>query len=59
MSKTLNDNNREKRVAEELWLHYFNRYLFENGTISEKEFNRMTEKIVARNATCSYKSATM
>ncbi len=33
------------RAAEEIWLNYFNRYLFEHGTISEKEYNMMTQKI--------------
>ncbi len=33
------------RTAEEIWLNYFNRYLFEQGTISEKEYNMMTQKI--------------
>ena len=37
-------------MAEDLWLNYFNRYLFEGGTISEKEYKRMTEKIAARKA---------
>ena len=32
-------------AIEELWLNYFNSYLFEHGTISENEYKRMTEKI--------------
>lgn len=48
MGKVLNDEEREKRMAEDIWLNYFNRYLFECGTISEKEYKRMTEKIAAR-----------
>ncbi len=36
---------REKRFAEDAWLNYFNRYLFQSGTISEKEYKKMTEKI--------------
>ena len=35
MEKTLTDEEREKRMAEDIWLCYFNRYLFEHGTISE------------------------
>ena len=48
MGKVLTDEEREKRMAEDIWLNYFNRYLFEHGTISEKEYKRMTEKIAAR-----------
>lgn len=50
MGKLLTDEEREQRMAEDLWLNYFNRYLFEGGTISEKEYKRMTEKIAARKA---------
>lgn len=32
-------------MAETLWLNYFNRYLFEHGAISEREYKRMTELI--------------
>ena len=46
---------REVRAAEEIWLNYFNRYLFEHGTISEKEYKRMTEKIVTRVVGLNYK----
>ena len=48
MGKVLTDEEREKRMAEDIWLNYFNRYLFERGTISEKEYKRMTEKIAIR-----------
>ena len=40
---------REKRMAEDLWLSYFNRYLFEQGLITEQERNRMVAKIAERN----------
>jgi hypothetical protein len=50
MGKALTDEEREKRMAEDIWLNYFNRYLFEHGTISEKEYKRMTEKIAIRKA---------
>lgn len=53
MSKTKNDEECEKRMAEDIWLNYFNRYLFEYGTISEKEYKRMTEKIATRSARLS------
>lgn len=48
MAKNLTADEREKRVAEDIWLNYFNRYLYEHGTISEKENNRMTEKIAQK-----------
>ncbi len=35
-------------MAEDLWLNYFNRYLFETKTISEKEYRKMTELIAVR-----------
>ncbi len=50
MGKVLTDEEREKRMAEDIWLNYFNRYLYESNTISEKEYKRMTEKIAARKA---------
>lgn len=56
MKKALFDGEREKRFAEEMWLNYFNRYLFEKGTISEKEYKKMTEKITARKTKLSHKS---
>ena len=48
MSKAIADDAREQRVAEDVWLNYFNRYLFEHGTISKKEYLRMTELIAMR-----------
>lgn len=56
MKKALFDSEREKIFAEEMWLNYFNRYLFEKGTISEKEYKQMTEKITARKTKLSHKS---
>ncbi len=53
MKKALLNDEREKRLAEDIWLNYFNRYLLEHGTISEKEYKKMTEKIAARKATLS------
>jgi len=50
MAQNKNDDNREKRFAEAAWLNYFNRFLFEEGTITEKEYKRMTEKIAERTA---------
>lgn len=48
MRNTLSNEEREKLLAEDIWLNYFNRYLFEHGTISEKEYKMMTEKIAKR-----------
>lgn len=50
MGKDLTDEEREKRMAEDIWLNYFNQYLYEHGTITDKEYNRMTEKIAIRTA---------
>ena len=44
-NKKPTDEEREKRLAESLWMNYFNRFLFEEGTISEKEYKTMVEKI--------------
>ena len=40
-------DKREKELAEQLWLEYFNNYLFEHGVITEKERNRMVSAIAA------------
>ena len=48
MGKVLTNEEREKRMAEDIWLNYFNRYLLEHGTISEKEYKKMTELIAIR-----------
>ena len=53
MKKVLTDDEREKQFAEDAWLNYFNRYLLEHGTISEKEYKRMTEKIAIRKSKLS------
>ena len=45
MGKVITDEEREKRMAEDIWLNYFNRYLYESNTISEKEYKRMTERL--------------
>ncbi len=45
MGKERTDESREKRTAEAIWLNYFNRYLYEHGTISDSEYKQMTEKI--------------
>lgn len=59
MKKVLTKEESEKRFAEETWLNYFNRYLFEHGTISEKEYKKMTEKIATRKSKLSQKTSAM
>ena len=53
VKRALLDEEREIRLSEDLWLNYFNRYLFENGTITEKEYKKMIEKIANRKAKLS------
>lgn len=50
MSKRNPNGAPEATAIEELWLNYFNNYLFEHGTISENEYKRMTEKIAEKTA---------
>ena len=57
--KALLDEEREKRFAEDMWLNYFNQYLFENGTITEKEYKKMIEKIAIRKAKLSHNRAAL
>lgn len=45
MKSNNNPEITEKRVAEEIWLNYFNRYLHSRGIITDKEFQIMVEKI--------------
>ena len=59
MKKVLSDEEREKRFAEDAWLNYFNRYLFEQGAISEKEYEKMTEKIATRKSKLSRNQSAM
>lgn len=47
MGRTLSEKELERRMTEKLWLEYFNRFLFREGTISKREYERMTEKILA------------
>ena len=53
VKRALLDEEREIRLSEDLWLNYFNRYLFENGTITEKEYKKLVEKIANRKAMMS------
>lgn len=47
--KLTNEQSR-KVLAEELWLSYFNRFLFEKGLITESERNRMVHLIANRSS---------
>ena len=51
MGKKLLESEQERLVTESLWLHYFNQYLYEHGTITEREYKRMVEKIAMRKST--------
>ena len=52
MKKNTMLDNQEKIIAENLWLNYLNRYLFEGKVITEKEYKLMTEKIALRDVRC-------
>ena len=41
---------REQVLAEELWLFYFNRYLFDRKLITQSEYTKMTGKILELSA---------
>ena len=49
------NSNERQLTAEQIWLHYFNRYLFEHGLITEAEKNRMALRIDNRKAHASIK----
>ena len=49
-SEKLTNEQRRKVLAEELWLSYFNRFLFEKRLITESERNRMMHLIVNRSS---------
>ena len=53
VKRVLTDEVQEKKFAEDAWLNYFNSYLFKSGTISEKEYKKMTEKIAMRKSKLS------
>lgn len=59
MKKVLTDEMREIKFAEDVWLNYFNRYLFEQGIISEKQYKKMTEKIAMRKSKLSREKSAM
>ena len=56
MKKVLTSDDvkvREKTFAEDCWLAYFNRVLYNSGIISHNEFKKMTEKIACRKSKLS------
>ena len=55
----LRKNDCERRMAEDIWLNYLNRYLFACGTISEKEYKKMIEKIAIRKAKLSHERSAL
>ena len=46
----ISDEKWKEHIAEEIWLGYFNSFLFEKGIISEKERNKLALKIKNRKA---------
>lgn len=45
MSERRYDEQRRKETAARIWLSYYNRVLYEEGVITERERNRMALKI--------------
>ena len=50
MKQTLSEQAMEQRMVQRMWLNYFNRYLYENGAISENEYKKMIELIAGYHA---------
>ena len=44
----MNTESAKKALAEQIWLDYYNRYLFEHGIISETTYRRMQSLIRQR-----------
>ena len=45
---TVSTESAKKALAEEIWLNYFNKYLLEQGAISETAYRRMQSLIRQR-----------
>ena len=41
----ISNPKREQAIAEEMWLLYFNKYLFEHNIITQREYGKMLSKI--------------
>lgn len=48
MAAKVSSEQKRRCAAEQLWLHYFNRTLYEKGLITEAERNKMKVKINSR-----------
>ena len=59
VKRALLDEEREIRLSEDLWLNYFNRYLYDNEIISEKQYKQMTDMIAARKTKISSRKNAM
>ena len=44
----MNTESAKRAVAEEIWLNYYNRYLFDHGMISEPVYRKMQSLIRSR-----------
>lgn len=50
MGEAFKANISKERTIEELWLLYFNNYLYQAGVITEDKHTRMIAKILNRNS---------
>lgn len=46
----MNNKNSKSKMAEQIWLLFFNQVLFEKGIITEAERNKMVLKIEQRDS---------
>ena len=49
------NDQRKAEITEQLWLAYFNSYLYEKGMLTESERNKMILKIERRKGSASGK----
>lgn len=40
-------NDNINPIVEKIWMEYFNNYLYKKGTISEREWSQMSNKILS------------
>ena len=59
MKKAMSCEEREVRFVEDAWLNYFNRYLYDNEIISEKQYKQMTGMIASRKTKISSRKNAM
>ncbi len=48
MKKQQSMEQQKKSVRDQIWLLYYNQYLYDHGVITERERNRMKNKINTR-----------